>query len=292
MTLRSHTRTLKIGDFTINLFNKANTEFSLDIGYLPFLSTQNNSENCIEIEVIQSIPDELKKEDNLIFETKNEYQKLWYVCTHADGYKVIVFNPLQINEVQQVAIISNFSNQWKIYCEPNINNILFPLSYPMGPIILYYLTTIHNAIMIHSSGVVDGVRGRLFSGFSGVGKSTMAEIWKNKGNTLINDDRLLLTVENGKVMMHNTPMFYEDNPRSNQLHTIYLLKQSKENNIRQLTNAEAISRLLAFCIQHSYSKRFLENHLKTISDIYSLIPICELGFKPDADIIDFIRAHE
>ena len=288
----SNTYILKIGSFAIKLFCKTNREISFDSGYIPFITSENISNPSTEIEIIESIPEDLRNEDKLIFESNDETKKLWHICKLDDGYKVIVFNPLLPNKIQQIAIIPASSYQWKIYCELNENNLLMPFSYPMGPIILYYLTTVNNAIMIHSSGIIDGKKGRLFSGFSGAGKSTMAEIWKENGHPIINDDRLLLAIEDEKVIMHNTPMFYEDNPKSNQLQAIYLLKQTQENCIRQLNNAEAISRLLAFCIQHSYDKQFLEHHLTTIFDIYNLIPIYELGFKPDTDIIDFIRSHE
>ena len=292
MSLLSKKQNIVIGGFAIKLFSKTNVEIGLDLGYESFVVAEEDSKIDAEIEIIPSIPDELKNEDTLVFETNDDTKKLWHVCSYEDGYKVIVFNPLQPNVIQQIAIIFVKSNKWKIYIEQLINNTVMPLSYPMGPLIMYYLTVANNAIMIHSSGVIDGEKGRLFSGFSGVGKSTMAGIWQKAGHTMINDDRLMLTIENGKVIMHNSPMFYDDKPKQNQLNAIYLLKQTKENCITRLIGAEAISRLLAFCIQHGYDKMFMEHHLQTIFDVYSTIPIYELGFKPDSDIIDFIRLYD
>lgn len=290
MTDISKSTCLCVGNFKIKLWSKSNVNIGIDCGYSSFIVSK--TENFIEIEIIPSIPEDIKREDSLVFETNDDKKKLWHVCSTNDGYKIIVYSPSRPNDIQQIAFINTHSKSWTIYSELITNNTIMPLSYPMGPLIMYYLTTTENAIMIHSSGIVDGGKGRLFSGFSGVGKSTMADIWQQNGNITINDDRLLLTIHNDKVIMHNTPMFYEDKPKSNQLNAIYLLKQTKEHTIRRLNDAEAISRLLAFCIQHGYDKTFLEHHLNTVFDIYNCIPIYELGFKLDADVIDFIRSND
>jgi len=292
MAFVSKTYILNIGGFNLKLFSKSNVDISLDIGYSSFIEADDFADDFTEIEIIPSIPKELKDENALVFETNDDTKKLWHICSHEDGYKVIVFSPLQLDLIQQIAIINPQSKHWKIYTEFTGVNTVMPLSYPMGPLIMYYLTVANNAIMIHSSGIIDGEKGRLFSGFSGVGKSTMASIWQQAGYGLINDDRLMLTIENGRVMMYNTPMFYEAVPKKQQLHAIYLLKQTKENVITKLQGVDALTRLMAFCIQHAYDKQFIEHHLTTLFVISSTIPIYELGFKPDAEIIDFIRLHE
>jgi hypothetical protein len=291
MTATANNQILKIADLAIKLWSNNSVKIDIETGYKQFVVDNDYGNIAIEIEVITPIPLELKNDDNMVFETNDDGKRLWHVCTFEDGYKVIVFNPLNTDEIQQVAIISLQTKQWKIYAEQHSNTVI-PLAYPMGPLIMYYLTVSNNAIMIHSSGIIDGNKGRLFSGFSGVGKSTMAQIWNDNGNTIINDDRLFLTIQNDRICMHNSPMFYDDKPKMHELNAIYLLKQTKENDIRRLTDAEAISRLLAFCIQHGYDKQFLEHHLNMVFDIYNKIPIYELGFKPDAEIIDFIRTHE
>jgi len=287
----SNIHDINIGGFTIKLWSRSTVDIVFEPGYNQFIINSETNEKAIGIEVFPSIPEKLKNEDNLVFETNDEGKQLWHICSYKDGYKVIAFNPLLPDEIQQIAIISSTADNWEIYTEAH-NNKVMPLAYPMGPLIMYYLTVSQNAIMIHSSGIVDRDKGRLFSGFSGVGKSTMAGIWNTNGNTIINDDRLFLSIENARVIMHNTPMFYEDEHRAHELNAIYLLKQTKENCIRRLTDAEAVSRFLAFCIQHGYNKEYLEHHLTTVFDIYNRIPIYELGFKPDADIIEFIRTHE
>jgi hypothetical protein len=286
----SNIQCLSIGDIKIKLRSKSN--ISIGIGYKSFVIPENNIDSFFEIEIIPAIPQELKNEDLLVFESNDNNQKLWHVCSISKGYKVIVFDSIQSNTIQQIAFIYPDSKSWIIYTECDSENTVFPLFYPMGPLIMYYLTTVNSAIMIHSSGIVDGEKGRLFSGFSGVGKSTMAGIWQQNGNEIINDDRLMLTIVDNNVIMHNTPMFYDAEPKKHKLHAIYLLKQTKDNCITKLQGVDAMTRLMAFCIQHAYDKQFIQHHLATLFAIYSTIPIYELGFKPDAEIIEFIRLHE
>ena len=146
--------------------------------------------------------------------------------------------------------------------------------------------------MIHSSAIIDGEKGRLFSGFSGVGKSTMAGIWQRQGYTVINDDRNLLSLQGDTVQVYNTPMFRADVPKHHELHAIYLLQQSKENYCMPLQGAQAVSRVLAFCIQHAYNKDFLLHHMNILYSVCSTLKVFELGFKPDVDIIEFIRQYD
>jgi dephospho-CoA kinase len=75
---------------------------------------------------------------------------------------------------------------------------------------------------------MDGI-GRVFSGVSGIGKSTMAEIWRNIGAQVINDDRLIIRiVKDGSIVMFNTPMTYSDSYKSTPLNHLYLPFHSKE----------------------------------------------------------------
>jgi hypothetical protein len=292
MSFHAETARFIIADFSIKLFTKSPNKFLFEEGYLPFLS--NLKDDDYSIEVISNIPSALSSRENLVFSSDGTQNSCWFVCSEPESEKIriVVADPNKPENIQQVAILSIHSKNWTIYCNPNNEGYLFPLAYPLGPILLYYLVVENNSLMMHASCISDQGKGRIFSGFSGIGKSTMASIWAKEGYQVINDDRLIIRFRNGKARIYNTPMFYSDEPKSVELHALYLLKQAKENTIKQLNYAEAVSRIMAFCIQHSYKKEFLENHLQTILSLYEQIPIYELGFKPDAEIIDFIRSHE
>lgn len=190
-----------------------------------------------------------------------------------------------------LAILDQRNREIHFYLDALQLPVLFdPFLYPLGILIFIYLTLFNRGLVIHASGVRDGENGYLFSGLSGIGKSTMARVWKEKGATIINDDRLVIMPEKGVFTIHNTPMpYYHDYPKSSYLHGIFLLKQSKENYCLALKGASAMMRVMANCMQHFHTPELVQQHLSIVEALTHQIPVFELGFKPDGDIVDLIR---
>ncbi|MEY3741309.1 MAG: hypothetical protein RL371_208, partial [Bacteroidota bacterium] len=155
------------------------------------------------------------------------------------------------------------------------------------------LSTEEPLLLVHASGVFDGTHGRIFSGFSGVGKSTMAQIWAGNGAQVINDDRLLLKrLSNGTWQMFNTPMFYSDQNKSCALHWVYFPFHSPINSLEPLSGAKALATVLAYTIHHGYDAQHLLHHSNLAEQLITELPIAKLGVVPTDAIIDFIRSNE
>ncbi len=283
-------KTLNIADFNINILYQENEILGIEEGYINFISKEVSSKPDLKIFVNKGIPN-LSTNDNKIFEAKNEYQVYFSIYKNDNYIKIITYNPSNNIEIQQVAIVSLDYREWNIYVAPLDDGSLCPLLYPMGPLVLYHLTLFNDAIMVHGSAVSDGKFCRIFSGFSGVGKSTMAKIWEKNGATIINDDRLIIRKIDNKYFVYNTPMFYVDINKKSQLNSINLIYHSKENKIEKIENAEAVSSFMAFCIQHSYNKEIIQHHLEFLSTLSKTIPIHKVGFLPDDRIVDIIKNY-
>ena len=146
--------------------------------------------------------------------------------------------------------------------------------------------------MIHASGVSESGTGRIFSGFSGVGKSTMAKLWEKEGSLLINDDRLIIRQRGDDFYIHNTPMPYRDIPKVSRLDAIYLPYHAPANKMEPLSLLKAVSKVMAYCIIHGYNKEHLEHHLAFLTRLCSKLPVSLLGVVPDRQVIPFIKAGE
>jgi hypothetical protein len=157
---------------------------------------------------------------------------------------------------------------------------------------MHYITLKTNAVMMHASCAYDGKKARLFTGFSGAGKSTMSMLWSKAGRQIINDDRLIVRKQDGVFFVYNTPMYYKDIPKKAPLSSIFLISHSPENRIKKLSGAMSITRVMAFSIQNNFDRRFIESRLDLFTELCSLVGVYELGFVPDESVVNFVLDNE
>ncbi len=223
---------------------------------------------------------------------RNGEHALWTIYEADGGICIHVNDSEELTRLQHIAFYQEEQQAWTIYSDLNEEQELESLRYPMLPLILYYLTTKTESLLVHASGVFDGEHGRIFSGFSGVGKSTMAGLWQHAGAQVINDDRLMLRKLDGRWWMFNTPMYYTDVPKKAALDFIYLPFHHPENTYERGNGIQISMRFMAHCIQHGYNAAHVQWHLNQLMDISTEIPITRLGVVPNAEVLTFIKQHE
>jgi hypothetical protein len=221
----------------------------------------------------------------------NNETNFWSVWKYYSGLYIWTIFPLSSREKNAVLKFSLTSMEWDLWIY-GAEDETDPFEYPLDGLILYYLTVINGDIMIHASGVNDAGHGYIFSGVSGKGKSTMAMLWDQAGAKVIHDDRLILRNTGGVYKMFNTPIYNNDEPRESILHKIYIIDHGAENMLVQLKGANAVTQIMANCIQHNWGPDIIARLLGSISIMCGSIPTIKLFFKPDRSIIDLIRDHE
>ena len=105
--------------------------------------------------------------------------------------------------------------------------------------------------LFHGSAIAADGQAYIFTASSGTGKSTHARLWRQLlgGRALmINDDKPLVQVHpDGSATVHGTPWDGKHHLSSSTaapLRAICLLERSAENQIREISKAEALPRLL------------------------------------------------
>jgi hypothetical protein len=165
-----------------------------------------------------------------------------------------------------------------------------PLFHPLGSLLMVVLAQHTGGLLIHASGINHLNRGMLFTGVSGIGKSTMAALWEKAGAHIINDDRLWLHKVNQTWHIFNTPMMhYAQEPVMAPLNGIFLLKQAPQNELKRISGAAAAMRFMANGIQHLYDKEMTTAQLDRFLDIAGQVPIYDCAFKPDNEIVEQIK---
>ena len=221
--------------------------------------------------------------------TKSE--NFWSVWKDRSDLFIKTIFPQSDPKKKAVLKFSLTARKWDLYLS-GADEKTDPLEYPLDGLILYYLTVLHGDIMIHASGVNHSGYGYIFSGVSGMGKTTISKLWDGAGAKVIHDDRLIIRNIAGSYTMFNTPVYSNDNPSQSTITRIYLIEHGKENRLVPLKGAGAVSMVLANCIQHNWNPEIVARLMGTISIMCTTVPVVRLFFKPDRSIIDFILDYE
>ncbi|MFC1948420.1 hypothetical protein ACFLXY_10940 [Chloroflexota bacterium] len=233
---------------------------------------------------------------------------IWALYQDKESIILTLTSPLFGLEPYKVAIFdANFTNG-ELYIRPTSSlednpgrqgyvelPCFDPTEYPLDQVVFVNLLSHGRGINLHGCGVSFGDQGVFFSGVSGAGKSTIAELWKTKTDVgLLGDDRIIIRRINNHYSMFGTPWHSDARVSLNEeapLTAIYFLKHSKENKVISLDEADSVFRLMVRSFPTYYSKRGMEYTLDFITGLAEAIPCYELEFTPDENAIETVINH-
>lgn len=256
----------------------------------------NNTDNVdYPIDIIDAIStDKINTKKNL-FSADNSGMPIgfkWSIAQTDDNCDCITVDYDNDPTYNWVQLILRQQDATMLVCrKEGASTAIDPFIYPLFNIMLSRIANRRGAMLIHCSLIEYNGEGYLFTAPSGTGKSTMARIWRdNIGATIINDDMLFLVPQaDNTVIGYNIPMsYYIDRPKSVRLKAMHLIFQSPTNVVKHLGGAEATMRILGNSIFQSTSKEQVGRQIAIVNKICTIVNIYEVGFKPDADIIQNI----
>ncbi len=154
---------------------------------------------------------------------------------------------------------------------------------------------IRNACVLHASYVDIGGEAVLFTGPSGMGKSTQADLWvKHAEAEIINGDRALLRKHDGKWNAFGYPSCGTSGISLNRtlpLRAIVVLSKAPENRIEELPAAHKIRALLSAIEQYPWDRNEFDMALGIASEIASQVPVLNLRCTPDKDAVEVLKHY-
>ncbi len=150
-----------------------------------------------------------------------------------------------------------------------------------------------NKLCLHASCVDTSMGGLLFSGVSGIGKSTQAELWcRYRGARQINGDRPILSCDERGWTAWGSPYAGSSRCHVNDSCTvsaIILLKQADRCSLRRLGRAEAFRGVWAGMTVRSWDASFVDTASLLTIDLVTKVPVFEYSCTPDEGAVAYLE---
>ncbi len=156
------------------------------------------------------------------------------------------------------------------------------------------LLLMHDRFILHAALISSSWGGVLFTGNSGVGKSTQAELWhRHRGSTVINGDRAILAKE-GCWQAYGSPYagssgYYIN--RREKVAAIVLLEQGSENLLTPVSEGEAFRFLMLQSAAHRQDSQSVERLCGLLEKLIASVPVYRLRCTPDVRAVEALEAQ-
>lgn len=148
-------------------------------------------------------------------------------------------------------------------------------------------------LILHSSLVETSRGGLLFSGVSGIGKSTQANLWhRYEGSRIINGDRPILYQAGDCWQASGSPYAGSSQyfiNKSVPIFAILLLEQGEHIELRRMTGAEAFQRLYAGTVVNTWDRKYVSRACDLLADLIARVPVYRFCCTPDQEAVSFLK---
>ena len=147
------------------------------------------------------------------------------------------------------------------------------------------------ALILHSAYITCQEEGIVFSAPSGTGKSTQAELWERyKQATVVNGDRSIIGVRNGRGYVYGIPMCGTSGITHNvsaPLKAVIVIRRGKPG-LRRLDAFEAFKALYSEVSVNYWNRTEVEKTMEVIDRITETIPVYLFTCTKEKESADYL----
>ena len=153
----------------------------------------------------------------------------------------------------------------------------------------------YDMVVLHASYVLHQGEAILFSGDSGVGKSTQAALWKDCfGSQIINGDRALIYIEDGVV--HASGWFQSGTSGICSrgvapVKAIVFLEQWPGNEISSVTGLDAFKRMICQCSYETDNQLEVSKATEIAAQVLNDVPAYHYRCNKEPDAAEYLKTY-
>lgn len=157
-----------------------------------------------------------------------------------------------------------------------------------------YILLTKGVLHIHSSFILYKGKALIFTGPSGIGKTTQAELWRDFQDALIvnGDASLLRQMEDSQWWAFGTPIHgsspYCENEKA-PIVAIITLEQGEENVLTRMDDFSALSYCLPEFYRPKMDEKTEETFWKSVDSFFRSVPVYRLVCRPDREATEIIK---
>jgi hypothetical protein len=158
---------------------------------------------------------------------------------------------------------------------------------------VYSRLAYYSTIFVHGALIdIPDYGGVMFIGDSGVGKTTLAELWQtHRGAEILNGDKVFLGLREdapGQVLAYGNPWNGSSPYRVNRrvpLKAIVTLKRSPRKYVRPLDELEATFAYTPRVFMPTWDVALTEKVMETLGEMMPMVPVYEMSCNPDESAV-------
>lgn len=202
---------------------------------------------------------------------------------YRDNYRDWEFCVEEDNTGSRIIVLQ----QYKRYAE-NIWNLVNKIN-------LSSLLLKKKALILHASFIIRDGKAILFTGASGIGKSTQAGLWKKFAQAeIINGDRAIIKRNGNGIWAYGIPFSGSSGICKNKeavVRAIVVLEQAETNIVKKLSVLEAVKYLYSQIAVQRWKKSEITEAVALLEEFAGVVPIVKFACVPEESAVAVLNEY-
>ncbi|MGH7181946.1 MAG: hypothetical protein ACREJN_08220, partial [Nitrospiraceae bacterium] len=148
-------------------------------------------------------------------------------------------------------------------------------------------------LLLHSAGILSPSGGYIFTGASGVGKSTLSGFFAERGASVLSDERTIIRGNGGDFVMHGTPWIGSGAYAKNEaglLTELFCISHGNVHQIKHMAPGAVLAWVFPQCFLPHWDRAAMESTLEFLDDVILRVPCRSLAFAKDPSVVEYIQS--